>query len=251
MNPETTTQKQVLIAEDEADLREPLAMEFESLGFQVFQAANGTEAFNIICANHIDLVISDIRMPGGDGIELLKKIRARNTAMPVVMLITGFADISIEQTYDLGAEAVLSKPFDLDELEATVNRLLLSPELRWSASPHHKPTAPLVVRSYASLNEAQQLGKLGLGRGGIFIAQLGPEERTRIGGDMRLDFRFSQGDLRALQGLGVVRWSRNQETPDLPAGCGIEFVHLAEDIRHDVVRVVQAQNPTAYLPRKA
>ncbi len=248
---EANAQKQVLIAEDEADLREPLAMEFESLGFRVFEAANGTEAFNIICANHIDLVISDIRMPGGDGIELLKKIRARNTAMPVVMLITGFSDISIEQTYDLGAEAVLSKPFDLDEVEATVNRLLLSPEVRWSAPSNPKTTAPLVVRSYASLSEAQQAGKLGLGRGGIFIAHLGPDERARIGGDMRLDFQFGQGDLRALQGFGVVRWSRNQETPDLPAGCGIEFVHLPEGIRENVLQVVQSKNPIAYVPRKA
>lgn len=116
--------KTLLIVEDEAYLREPLALEFESLGSRVFQASDGVEAFALVKREKIDLVISDVRMPGGDGLELLANIRAMPAPMPVVILMTGFSQCSLAGAPEQGAAAVVPKPFDLDVLQRTVERLL-------------------------------------------------------------------------------------------------------------------------------
>ena len=119
------TGKTLLIVEDDSTLREALVYEFESQGATVFSAENGTIAFDIISKHTIDGVISDIRMPGGDGIQLIKHVKNMNYSTPVLMFITGFSDLDIADAYNLGAEAVLKKPFDLDNLVNTVKKMIL------------------------------------------------------------------------------------------------------------------------------
>ncbi len=115
--------KTLLVVEDEADLREPLVMIFEELGCKVFEASNGVEGFQIACRESLDLVISDIRMPGGDGIELLKNIKGRGGSTPII-LITGFSPLSAQETAALGAAAILAKPFEVCDLEQAAARIL-------------------------------------------------------------------------------------------------------------------------------
>ena len=114
----------ILVVDDEPALREILKEELEYLGANVNEAANGHEAFELVRKTSFDAVISDIRMPGGDGVELLTRIRQGHPTMPVVMLITGFADITVEEAYAKGAAAVLSKPFDLGTLTKELVRLI-------------------------------------------------------------------------------------------------------------------------------
>lgn len=247
-NPKSLAGKTVLIVEDEVELREPLVMEFESLGCKVFEAANGVKAFEIVCRENPDLVISDIRMPGGDGISLLKKIRERGTDMPVVMLITGFSDLSFEETYDLGAEAVLSKPFDLDEMEDTVERLLTPPEQRWSTPVDPNSIRLHLQRKFASLSEAEAEGLLAMARGGFFYDR-SFEDPIHPGNRVSFDFVFEGGELTRLEGTGLVRWVRLQEAPACHAGSGIEFLYLTDAARADVIRFVSTQKKKAFLPR--
>jgi CheY-like chemotaxis protein len=68
--------KMILLVEDEADLREPISEELMYFGAKVLQAANGQEALRLLEANPIDAIVSDVRMPGGDGVELLKNVNA-------------------------------------------------------------------------------------------------------------------------------------------------------------------------------
>jgi len=241
--------KTLLIVEDEDDLREPLAMEFESLGCKVFEARNGIEGFAIVSAQHIDLVISDIRMPGGDGIEMLKKIKAKDFHVPVVMLITGFSDMSREETYHLGAEAILSKPFELDEIESAVDRLLQSTQVRW-AQPAPICERGHLERAFKSLPGAAAEGMLGLGRGGLFLAR-GKDENT-VGTLNRLvsfHIKFEEGDLLLIEGTGTVRWVRSVDAGGFAAGVGIEFDTLSDQCRNDVLEVVRTLRTKAYLPR--
>jgi CheY-like chemotaxis protein len=116
--------KSLLVVDDEPDLREILRDELEALDGKVFDAENGTKAFKIFENNAIDAVISDIRMAGGDGIELLKKIRAAQKRQPIVILITGFADYSNEEVIKLGANAILTKPFDILKVRDKMVELL-------------------------------------------------------------------------------------------------------------------------------
>lgn len=237
--------KTLLIVEDEVDLREPLVSEFEHLGCKVFQASNGVKAFEIVSQESVDLVISDIRMPGGDGIELLKKIRERTQDVPVVMLITGFSDISLEESYELGAEAVLSKPFDLDEIEETVGRLLTPPEQRWANEARHSSVTRHVEKTFESLEMAEASGSFALGRGGFFVDT--PD--VRAGRPLSFYIKFESGDLLLLEGTGTARWVRPLDGEDFKAGCGIEFASLSDATRADVVRLTQALLRTAFLPR--
>src|SRR5258708_2581984 len=121
VNPKDHT---LLIVDDEVDLREVLTYSLQRVGFKVLEAANGKEAFDIIKKQKIDLVVSDIQMPGGNGIELLDNIRANHHELPVLLFLTGFADISVEEAYNKGAEALFSKPFDFRIVLRTILQAL-------------------------------------------------------------------------------------------------------------------------------
>jgi DNA-binding NtrC family response regulator len=112
----------LLIVDDERDLREMISNWLELEGFEIHSASGGTEAFVLFERYRIDAVISDIRMPEGDGVELLKQIRRRHAGIPVVM-ISGFSDFTNEQLESFGADCVLTKPFPMSELSDVVHRL--------------------------------------------------------------------------------------------------------------------------------
>jgi CheY-like chemotaxis protein len=116
-NPQEVT---ILVVDDEEHLRESILFDFSRKGFNVLSAENGRKAFDLIALNKVDLVISDIRMPGGDGIELLERIRANHPTLPQVIILTGFADVKETDVYAKGAQKVLPKPFERKELIAAV-----------------------------------------------------------------------------------------------------------------------------------
>lgn len=113
----------VLVVDDDDDLREVVAQDFASKGYEVQTAASGNEAFRLVQQGPVDLVLSDLRMPSGDGIDLLKQIVALDAPRPAVILMTGFADLNSEQARALGAVALVGKPFDRSALFATVRAL--------------------------------------------------------------------------------------------------------------------------------
>jgi DNA-binding NtrC family response regulator len=102
-------------------------------------AAGGREALDRIAAGPVDLVLTDMRMPGMDGLELLRQIRARAPALDVV-LMTAFDDAGVAVTAAReGARAYLAKPLDLPDLRALVARLLREREDRCRpAGPSHR-----------------------------------------------------------------------------------------------------------------
>ncbi len=109
--------KKILVVEDDLDLRMIMRQMFPKDKYQTFEAENGRAAVRILNEHKVDLVVSDIKMPDMDGIELLKQIRRSDPEIPFVILISGFADLTIEDAYDLGASAVMSKPFGRKEFD--------------------------------------------------------------------------------------------------------------------------------------
>jgi DNA-binding NtrC family response regulator len=107
--------KRVLIVDDEPDLREVISARFEMEGCEVALAENGQVALDALKRKNFDAVISDIRMPGGNGLELLELIGQFNP-IPAVILISGFSDVEPEEVLARGASALLVKPFDLDDV---------------------------------------------------------------------------------------------------------------------------------------
>lgn len=117
----------ILIVDDDEDLREVMYSIFVSQGFTVFQADNGVTALDMILKSKIDVVVSDIRMPGGDGLTLLQNVRGHDPKLPIVIFVTGFADISISDCIRIGAQQVFQKPFNQKELVDSVKQSLSVP----------------------------------------------------------------------------------------------------------------------------
>jgi CheY-like chemotaxis protein len=111
----------LLVVDDEADIREMLARHFRFLGLDVFTAANGRAALDILRAEKIDIVISDIMMPEMNGIELLRALRAEYPMVHSIM-ITGYVTLdNALACMRLGADTLIFKPIeDLKQLEDAV-----------------------------------------------------------------------------------------------------------------------------------
>ncbi|NUM87794.1 MAG: response regulator [Bdellovibrionales bacterium] len=117
----------ILVVDDDETLRNAIAFDMKRCGFSVIQAANGTEAFRIVETTEVSLVISDVRMPGGDGLSLLERIRAFNPNIPLVIFVTGFAGASETSCIEKGALKVIPKPFDRQHLISSVFEALRIP----------------------------------------------------------------------------------------------------------------------------
>ncbi len=113
----------ILIAEDDEVLADGLSRSLRAAGYAVDVVNNGQAADSALTAQHFDVLILDLGLPGLTGLEVLCRLRARNSTVPVLILTA--AD-SVEQRVkglDLGADDYMAKPFALSELEARVRAL--------------------------------------------------------------------------------------------------------------------------------
>lgn len=106
------TEFTVLVVDDEEGLRDLLKDGFEMLGAAVQVAANGKQAFEIVKTTRFDFVLSDVRMPGGDGIELFQDIQTLPEPRPMFFLMSGYSDLNREQALARGIKDLFQKPFD-------------------------------------------------------------------------------------------------------------------------------------------
>lgn len=109
----------ILVAEDEADIRNLLTISLEDEGYRVFPAADGMAALECFEAESIDLAILDVMMPRLDGFNLLRRIREKST-VPVIFLTARGEDMDKVMGLGMGADDYLSKPFSMSELIARV-----------------------------------------------------------------------------------------------------------------------------------
>jgi CheY-like chemotaxis protein len=124
---ETADRTRVLLAEDDTAMRALLAGTLRRAGLDVVEACSGFELLDRLAGGLVDeervrfdLIISDVRMPGFDGLNILASLRQRSINIPVI-LITAFGTTAIHAAAaDLGAFALLDKPFDIDDLMTLV-----------------------------------------------------------------------------------------------------------------------------------
>jgi len=114
----------VLIVDDEHDLLDALCENLELCGFDVVASRSGNAAVEILKKSQFDLILSDIRMPDGDGLLLLDTVRKVNPKLPVLVFMTGFSDIAAKDCLTRGAQLVVSKPFSHDELMQALRKVL-------------------------------------------------------------------------------------------------------------------------------
>jgi DNA-binding NtrC family response regulator len=114
----------VLIVDDEQSYRQLLSLVFETEGHTIRTAMNGREALELIKTGPADVIVSDVRMPDMDGIELLRAVREAQPDLGVV-LMTAFASVeTAREAFKLGADDFIEKPFDVEELKLIVRKTL-------------------------------------------------------------------------------------------------------------------------------
>jgi two-component system OmpR family response regulator len=113
----------ILIAEDDAIIADGLARSLRQGGYAVDWAPNGMEADTALLTVAYDLLILDLGLPKLPGLDLLKRVRGRNSAIPVLILTAMDGSGDRVKGLDLGADDYMVKPFDLAELEARVRAL--------------------------------------------------------------------------------------------------------------------------------
>jgi len=123
--------KRILVVDDDADLRSALSRALKHGGYQVRGAADGAEAMRLHRELPADLVLTDVYMPGEDGLGEIRALRA-GWPGPKIVAMSGAADRGdidlLEVAQAFGADAGVAKPFELDVLLALVRRLLGAPD---------------------------------------------------------------------------------------------------------------------------
>jgi two-component system, OmpR family, response regulator len=123
----------VLIVEDEPRLSSTLAIGLRAEGFTVVEAANGVDGLWNAVENDFDVVVLDIMLPGLNGYEVLRRMRARSVWTPVLMLTAKDGEYDQTDAFDLGADDYLTKPFSFIVLVARLRALVRR------AAPHKPP----------------------------------------------------------------------------------------------------------------
>jgi DNA-binding NtrC family response regulator len=114
----------ILIVDDEQSYRQLLSLVFQGDGHSIRTANNGREALGLLQSEPADVVISDVRMPDMDGIEMLEALRETQPDLGVV-LMTAFASVeTAREAFKLGADDFIQKPFDVEELKLIVKKTL-------------------------------------------------------------------------------------------------------------------------------
>ena len=114
----------VLVVDDEQSMRNMLAIALQQEGYEVVTAEDGEAARREIETRSVDLIVSDIRMPGLDGLEVLRFAREHLPGIEVILVTAHASTDSAVEALRLGAYDYITKPFDIDELKLTVARAL-------------------------------------------------------------------------------------------------------------------------------
>ncbi|MFV1921221.1 MAG: sigma-54-dependent transcriptional regulator [Methylotenera sp.] len=163
-------QKRILAVDDEPNMRRLLEISLRQAGYQALSAANGKEALDTLKLEQVDLVVSDLHMPGMNGLELLKQMRIDGELMPFIM-VTAQGQISTAvEAMKLGAADYILRPFDLEVLEVAIAKALDIQRLQLE-NTYLKSSAQGEVEGLVGDSEAMLTLKK-------MIAQVAPEKAT-------------------------------------------------------------------------
>jgi CheY-like chemotaxis protein len=232
----------ILVADDEPDMREIFSAWFRNLGCTVTEAVDGKDALDALSNGNFDAIVTDVRMPKINGIQLVQQLHRSGRYTPVVIFVSGFVDLALPDAFDLGVEAVLSKPCEKAELIGAVYRSLLRRDLIF-----HPPdgVAPPATEKYIRAHFPVSLtaSQVALGRGGL---SLDIHQKTIPDSAIGFSLSFAEGPLTNLSGWGVLRWCEN-----FPHGAriGIEFLHLEDETLRQFARWLEQNLPVTFIPK--
>jgi DNA-binding NtrC family response regulator len=149
----------VLIAEDEANMRRVLSALLERDGFRTLEAADGAAALETLAREPVDAILTDLRMPKVNGLELLEAVRRKHPEIPVIMLTAHGTVGSAVEALKQGAFDYLTKPFDPDEIRQVMEKAVSTRRLaaREARLPSDENPEPLLVGESLLLREVRHV----------------------------------------------------------------------------------------------
>jgi two-component system OmpR family response regulator len=114
----------ILVVDDDPEIRKLLARYIESQGFRVLLAANCLELRDQLASHHVDLIVLDVMLPDGSGLDLCRDLRAQRSNVPIILLTALKEDVDRIIGLEIGADDYLGKPFNPRELIARVRAVL-------------------------------------------------------------------------------------------------------------------------------
>lgn len=114
----------ILIVEDNQDFNRAVSSYLSTHGYEVFSCLNANEAYDALYENNVDLIVSDIMMPGADGFEFASTVRETNKEIPILFVTARDDFMSKRIGYGVGIDDYMVKPIDLDELNLRIGALL-------------------------------------------------------------------------------------------------------------------------------
>jgi PAS domain S-box-containing protein len=176
--------RRILLVDDESDIREVLGLYLQDLDFEVLTAENGTKALALFEKHHPPLVLTDIKMPGIDGVELLRRIKQESPDTEVI-LITGHGDMELAvKSLKNEAADFITKPINDDILEAALNRVSEKIRLKNELREYMETLENRVAEQSARLVEAERLAAVGQAVEGLTTAL------TDLSGDLEGGIRY-------------------------------------------------------------
>ncbi|MFH1488781.1 MAG: response regulator [Pseudomonadota bacterium] len=148
--------EKILVVDDEKDICEVLDISLSDIGYKVYTAGNGEEALQVFEKYHPPIILTDIRMPGIDGIELLQRIKERDRDTEVIM-ITGHGDLELAiKSLKLEATDFITKPINYDILEIALKRAHERISMRLREKEYTENLERLVREKSEKLVEAER-----------------------------------------------------------------------------------------------
>jgi CheY-like chemotaxis protein len=236
----------ILLVDDDKDYLLGVSELFSLLGLKVQTATSGNEAWSLLLQNDFDLVVTDIRMTNGSGIELLINCKSRNVYVPKVLLVSGFQDYSLSELYNLGVDGFFEKPFDLNAIRKAIKlhnmpkeNLFRQPDTPLISTQHLLITSPL-------LNKLES-GCIQFGRMGFFYKM----ETHLPKLNEIVSFTFKDTPISKsieLSGFGTVVWSRENSAIHEIKGIGVHILSIEENIRVEYINWIEKQNLRPLIP---
>jgi len=153
--------QKILLVDDEEGIRRVLDISLTDIGYQVFTAGDGVEALEVFKKQRPPIVLTDIKMPGMDGIELLKEIKEENPDTEVIM-ITGHGDMDLAiESLKLDATDFITKPINDEVLEIALKRAHEKISLKSQLKEYTENLEQLVEEKTKQLVEAERLAAVG------------------------------------------------------------------------------------------
>ncbi|PIK14771.1 response regulator [Halobacteriovorax sp. JY17] len=232
----------VLVVEDNEVMCEVLANSIENLGMSATRVTDPEEVLPLLASERFDCVISDIRMPNKDGVELLSEIRKSHPIWPFVILVSGHHDYDIDELLNFGAVAYVPKPFKIDEIFKLISDYFIDDLIQRNKS---MVKSKEILRDFEK--EILDLTKVSVGTGGAFISFsdlpcIGTAEVGKI-----YDFNVKvEEQVATIKIAAEVVWKK--DIGEINPGVGVRFVSLTPEVDSFIKKYISQNSISSFIP---